>query len=115
MNTNEKIATWLGMKKLTKNAYERKIDGGYKYYFLDFLHDCNQQKWIEDKLEKEEYWIEYLYNTDAKIWLVFIHKNENMYRTDYHLIQIRTMNKERNLAFISAIEQLIDKENENHN
>ena len=105
MNTNEKIATWLGMKKLTKNAYERKIDGGYKYYFLDFLHDRNQQKWIIDEIIKRGYGIEMTYLLKVKEWSV------NIY--DIYLHDVAAFcDKDLDLAFLEAIEQLIDKENE---
>ena len=114
MNTNEKIATWLGMKKLTKNAYERKIDGGYKYYFLDFLHDRNQQKWIEDKLIELGYRIDYCFEEKGTHWEIIIAKEENAnwYDLDYidNTIYIGIKNESKDLAFIQAVEQLIDKE-----
>ena len=114
MNTNEKIATWLGMKKLTKNAYERKIDGGYKYYFLDFLHDRNQQGWIEDKLIELGYRIDYCFEEKGTHWEIIIAKEENAnwYDLDYidNTIYIGIKNESKDLAFIQAVEQLIDKE-----
>jgi len=106
MNTNEKIATWLGMKKLTKNAYERKIDGGYKYYFLDFLHDRNQQKWIEDKLIEGGDGIIYSYYLDKKYWFVEIF--DSAYPDSAS--KVWKTNESKDLAFIQAVEQLIDKE-----
>ena len=102
MNTNEKIATWLGMKKLTKNAYERKIDGGYKYYFLDFLHDRNQQGWIEDKLIELGYELTCEYWQGTKQWTFDIY---NINQELGHGV-----NESKDLAFIQAVEQLIDKE-----
>jgi len=109
MNTNKKIAKWLGWisemeinqgvvciaDKDIKNAIEVE---------LDFLHDRNQQKWIEDKLIELGYEIKI--NQDKEGTLVQIGKEP------FRPIASGE-NKSKDLAFISAVEQLIDKTNEN--
>ena len=119
MNTNEKIAKWLGLEL-------RECWVGYeKYYFkngkpliwekdLDFLHDRNQQKWIEDKLIELGYRIDYCFEEKGTHWEIIIAKEENAnwYDLDYidNTIYIGIKNESKDLAFIQAVEQLIDKE-----
>jgi hypothetical protein len=121
MTTNEKIANkkiskWLGYETFEINENNsslsviqnigtglcaRRPDGiSVK---LDFLHDRNQQKWIIDELIKRGYRIQIIhteYGTSVNIW-----HNDDL--TEYH----KTNEMIDNSAFISAVEQLIDKEN----
>ena len=123
MNTNEKIvnqkiAEWL---KVISHIYgEYEVLYYYKNYHpvtkLDFIHDRNQQKWIEDKLIELGYRIDYCFEEKGTHWEIIIAKEENAnwYDLDYidNTIYIGIKNESKDLAFIQAIEQLIDKENE---
>ena len=108
MNTNEKIAKLLGIED--ELIYRSNGEIFYKEIKLDFLHDRNQQKWIEDKLIKLGYGIIYEYYLDKnpKYWFVEIF--DSAY-PDSESIVFKT-NESKDLAFISAVEQLIDKEHQ---
>lgn len=100
MNTNEKIAIWLGLVRHLATTLENYWWRGDDLIQLDFLHDRNQQKWIEDKLIEEGY---ELYYEHIKIkWMVEILKDKDIF--------YQTISESKDLAFISAVEQLIDKE-----
>ena len=107
MTTNEKIAKWLGLKFIGK-PYELEIYEGpksnYKYATqLDFLHDRNQQKWIEDRLEELGYtWISAF---NGKYHFFTIMKRFRVGDT-----LSKTRGDDEDLTFIQAVEQLIDKE-----
>jgi len=108
MNTNEKelnskIAVWLGMA-IFKKTGQIVYPDEYKGIIPDFLHDRNQQKWIIDKLKKEGYAIETytdLDTTEVTIWNP---------KESWDMPEDFIENKDEDVAFISAIEQLIDKE-----
>jgi hypothetical protein len=108
MNTNEKIAKWLGWisemeinqgvvciaDKDIKNAIEVE---------LDFLHDRNQQKWIKDKLKELKYmWVA---DFNGIRYSFIILERTSMTRCEI----VRNENKDEDLAFIQAVEQLINK------
>jgi hypothetical protein len=116
MNTNEKepnskIAKWLGIKKhkcvssqgesysyINENI-DKESNENREVEYLNFLHDRNQQKWIEDKLIELGYVIVYQY---VNIWMVTIINKKP-------LPFVYEKNESKDLAFISAVEQLIDK------
>jgi hypothetical protein len=106
MNTNEKIAKWLGLKCKTMRHPD-----GYNYLYLDdlrweiidFLHDRNQQKWIKDKLKELGY--TWLSSFNGKHYFFDI-----MRRWNINDLLTKGKNEDEDLAFISAVEQLIDKE-----
>jgi len=111
MNTNEKIvnqkiAEWL---KVISHIYgEYEVLYYYKNYHpvtkFDFIHDRNQQKWIEDKLKEDGWRISYLITVNGN-WAIVIFKT-------WKIREIYKCNESKDLAFIQAVEQLIDKENE---
>jgi hypothetical protein len=107
MTTNEKIARWLGLE--TFNApLEDNILVVYKdnkRITLDFAGDRNQQGWIEDKLIEEKFRILYQYLLSEKKWIVVIDYENGKLGAD-------KTNQSKDVAFIQAVEQIIDKENE---
>ena len=116
MNTNEKIAKWLGLET-EKDPLTEHLRTRYKaleFVYIDFLHDRNQQKWIEDKLIELGYRIDYCFEEKGTHWEIIIAKEENAnwYDLDYidNTIYIGIKNESKDLAFIQAVEQLIDKE-----
>ena len=106
MNTNEKICKWLGLET-EKDPLTEHLRTRYKaleFVYIDFLHDRNQQKWIWDKLMELGYII--ISTTDMEGTDVVIYKKNHKPNSE------RIFNKDEDLAFIQAVEQLIDKENE---
>ena len=111
MTTNETICKWLGFEKniATIEEYYWRVDenGIDDMIKPDFLHDRNQQKWIEDKLENEGYLITYTltdvfhYSGVKRIWKIVIVGEPHS--------DIIKSNESKDLAFIQAVEQLIDK------
>jgi hypothetical protein len=112
MTTNETIAKWLELDGIISNdtvtlAYNKERTGSYK---LDFLHDRNQQKWIEDELIANDYEIEYGYVAkDDGWWEVGIFDSMPM-----ETINILQRNVSKDTAFIEAVLELIEKENESN-
>jgi len=108
MNTNEKIAKWLGMVRMNemwcKPNEDETVSVYPKNYILDFLHDRNQQKWIEDKLIELGYGImhDYIQSDNSHNFSLYIGQT----------VEYTGENESKDLAFISAVEQLINKENE---
>ena len=108
MNTNEKIAKWLGLEK-EKNIYpypweEYWVREHIIYKNLDFLHDRNQQKWIEDELIKRGWRIKiYICEQicEVKIW----HNDDQ--------IEVIGYDENSDLAFLEAVERLIVKDKYN--
>jgi hypothetical protein len=120
MNTNEKIAKWLGLIPNIKDDiiiywedkwgvrwYSKPI-GSFRRYNLDFLHDRNQQKWIIDELKKRGYVLVFIIDSKGAECLIYGEPDKSNTKELLH----KTSNKDEDLAFISAVEQLIDKENE---
>jgi len=106
MNTNEKICKWLGLET-EKDPLTEHLRTRYKaleFVYIDFLHDRNQQKWIEDKLKEDGWRISYLITVNGN-WAIVIFKT-------WKIREIYKCNESKDLAFIQAVEQLIDKENE---
>ena len=106
-----KILEWLGKNCIIHNT---ALFGEDKLIFfsegeeIDFLHDRNQQKWIEDKLIELGYYV-YYYKEDIG-WEIFIYNVNSNYKKD---VKIKITNKSKDIAFLEAIEQLINQENEN--
>jgi hypothetical protein len=113
MNTNEKIADlneriakWIGVER--KNVlgygyfYFVKTGESTHFYTIDFLHDRNQQKLIEDKLIELGYELTCEYWQGTKQWTFDIY--------DINQELGHGTNESKDLAFLEAVEQLIDKE-----
>jgi len=104
MNTNEKIAKWLGLqeKYITNFGIQWVINLEDSVPInLDFLHDRNQQGWIIDELIKRGWRIKIYIceqTCEVKIW----HNDDQ--------IEVIGDNEDLDLAFISAVEQLINQE-----
>jgi hypothetical protein len=106
MNTNEKIAIWLKLKCSKMPHPDGAIglylnEEGKKWQLIDFIHDRNQQKWIEDKLKEDGWRISYLITVNGN-WAIVIFKT-------WKIREIYKCNESKDLAFIQAVEQLIDK------
>jgi len=98
MNTNEKIAKWLGINYPLKDHVW--VDGAD--YILDFLHDRNQQRWMIDEIIKRGYGIEIVYLLTSKEWNIAIY--------DCHMEDVVGIyKKDLDSALFEAVEQLIDK------
>ena len=108
MNTNEKIAKWLGLET-EKDPLTEHLRTRYKaleFVYIDFIHDRNQQKWIKDKLKELKYmWVA---DFNGIRYSFIILERTSMTRCEI----VRNENKDEDLAFIQAVEQLIDKGNE---
>lgn len=103
MTTNEKIAIWLNHEHIHEEIWMNPIN--HANYWIDFLHDRNQQKWIEDFLKKDGWAIGRFTN---KLWKgTEIKKGNKKYQGDTY--------SDNDGDFIQAVEQLIDKENERTN
>ncbi len=99
MNTNEidnKIGKWL-----FGDLYDPDSD-----IKIDFLRDRNQQKWIEDRLIELGYGIFEDCDITTKEWCIEIF--DSAYPDS--LYYASSKNKSKDLAFIQAVEQLIDKQ-----
>ena len=120
MNTteiNQKIAEWLGIEKKLNPNWTTKMSNVFRQYnyfyngieiYPDFLHDRNQQKWIEEKLEKEIYEIHYHYvNGNWEIELMIGHNIQNLVSTPIYITKI---DKSKSLAFLQAVEELIQED-----
>jgi hypothetical protein len=106
---NSQIAKWLGFEqKYIKNLGIQWVINleDSKPIKLDFLHDRNQQKWIEDELIANDYEIEYGYVAkDDGWWEVGIFDSMPM-----GTINILQRNVSKDTAFIEAVLELIEKE-----
>ena len=107
MKTNEKICKWLGMTEIK----DERIYKRYNYYGeiifddkIDFLHDRNQQKWIIDELKKRKYSI--------KIFITENYATAIIYRGGIGEFRGLSELGDDGPAFIDAVEQLIDNEND---
>jgi hypothetical protein len=103
MTTNETISKWLGFTEVKGSAYKCYSYNGQNVYenTLDFLHDRNQQKWIEDELIEKGYKIDYDYY--YKSWHIGIQK-------DKYKIWFESENESKDTAFIECVLELIKKE-----
>lgn len=107
LSINSKIAKWLGFKNIRNIKFPDLglcIVDGIVPIQLDFLHDRNQQKWIEDELQKRGIGTMYDYDPTEKRHSFTLYDGQicNPISESDH--------KSKNEAFISAVEQLIDKE-----
>ncbi|OGM08855.1 hypothetical protein A2Z67_02500 [Candidatus Woesebacteria bacterium RBG_13_36_22] len=122
MNTNEKIAKWVGVRKHRFVGYlgetycyineniDKESHENREVEYLDFLHDRNQQKWIEDKLIELGYGINYTYSQMWKKHFYNIVPKE-VDETNIHKYFKGESEISKSIALISAVKQLIDKEN----
>jgi hypothetical protein len=112
MNTNEKICKWLKFKSAKvlgdygiPQPIWKKPDGTIVYNdIIDFLHNRNQQKWIEDKLIELGY--EITTEVDQNGAKVTIWKVDDGWE-----IPESIYDKSKDIALINAVLQLIEKEN----
>jgi len=106
MNTNEKICIWMGYHK-HKHAKELFINMELKpqYFKPDFIHDRNQQKWIRDELKKRGYKI--IETESLTFNSILIFKGDESYS-----VAAKSNEKDLDIAFIEAIMQLIENENQ---
>jgi hypothetical protein len=130
METTEKILQFLGFRDKDEslilktpngtNLARELPNGGWditldrdnpNYIPLDFLHDRNQQKWIIDKLKKRGWRIITIIDKNYAC-VDFIKWYGTLAERDYEKISKENKISDLNLAFIQAVEQLIDKENE---
>ena len=97
---NIKIANWLKHEHIYEEIWMNPIT--YQNYWIDFLHDRNQQVWIIDELVKRGYRVDIYFSehgADVRIW-----------HNDSHVDISITSDKIDDSAFLNAVEQIIDME-----
>lgn len=106
---NKVIAEWLGIKKQSDfmgREYWVRNNGLIMWTEPDFLHDRNQQKWIEDELIEKGYGILSQWFFLSEMWNIEIYSDlVNSYE-----ITIDKSNKSKDQAFIDAVMELINQE-----
>jgi hypothetical protein len=120
MTTNEKIAKWLGcitfyinhasnsvIEKIGTGLFAKKSEND-TCFKVDFLHDRNQQKWIEDELIKKGYMVvKVLEKENAFVRLAKVKQDIKNF---FESIEKENDKPDLDTAFIEAVMQLIDKE-----